>query len=425
MCAGVRKRVMMTGPVRTKRRANWQALFAVTPLRTPLRMAALQILAILCAGASFAAPVRLNLEPVPEAIQHFAMPVAVFSDDRRSPLPDPLRGLKDRIGLLVDERSRTVCTAFCVAPDMVATAAHCVFHRSLGAGPLKPADIWFSKKGMTGTERVRITGSDTGKGLGNIMSGTTRLRLKPPIDATDDWAVVRLAQPVCEGGTLPVKSLSADRLLGEAAAGRIYQVAFHQDFRDWQLALDRSCEIRSEFDGLDANLIRKEFSAPRNLILHRCDTGEGSSGSPLLLDATGGPFVVGINVGTYLQSRLLLRGGLVIKRFAPATVANTGVSAAEFADRLVSFQTSETIAETADVKRLQAAMAERRLYAGVIDGILGEQTRKAIRDVQRQLGEVDTGLPSVALFEKLGLSLTAQTVPAIAGQQVPTAATGQ
>jgi Putative peptidoglycan binding domain len=380
----------------------------------------------LCLPVSAAAtPISAAQPPVQRAINSSVVPIAVFADDRRTPLPEPLRGLKDRIGLLVDEGSRTVCTAFCVAPDMVATAAHCVFHRALGNGPLKPADIWFSKNGMTGTERVRIEGASNGNGLGSIMAGTTRLRLKPPIDATDDWAMVRLDQPVCDRGTLPVKALTPDRLLGEAAAGRIYQVAFHQDFRDWRLGLDRSCEIRPEFDGLDSNLIRKEFSAPRNLILHRCDTGEGSSGSPLLLDAAGGPFVVGINVGTYLQSKLLLRGGRVIKSFAPAVIANTGVGAAEFAERLSHFETAEVIAEPADVKRLQTALAARQLYAGALDGILGEQTRNAIRVAQRQLDEVDTGLPSAALFEKLGLSLTAQAAPTVEGRQVPTAATGQ
>jgi Putative peptidoglycan binding domain/Trypsin len=344
---------------------------------------------------------------------------AIFERDERVALPDAMGGLTDRIGLIVDERSRTVCTAFCVGEAMVATAAHCVFHRTADTGPVKPADIWFTTKGMSSPDRTRVFGADLGQGLGNIMAGTTKLRLKPPIDATDDWAVLKLAKPACARGVLPVRGLPPDRLLGEAAAGRIYQAAFHADVPGWKLSIDRACEIRSEYDGLDAALIRREFSAPANLVLHRCDTGIGSSGSPLLLDMPGGPYVVGINVGTYLQSKLLLRGGRVVRNFAPSTIANTGVGAAEFATRLEAFRDAELLADPEEVRALQVRMAALGHYKGAVDGILGEQTRIAVRILQRSFGQVDTGVPTADLFRRMELPV-AGTIPAVSGHHVPT-----
>ncbi len=44
-------------------------------------------------------------------------PVAVFGADERVRLPAAYRDLQDKMGLLFNLRSRTVCTAFCVAPD--------------------------------------------------------------------------------------------------------------------------------------------------------------------------------------------------------------------------------------------------------------------------------------------------------------------
>src|SRR5262245_60563751 len=48
-------------------------------------------------------------------------PIAVFGTDDRLPLPAKYKDVQQKMGLLFNLRSRTVCTAFCVAPDVVAT----------------------------------------------------------------------------------------------------------------------------------------------------------------------------------------------------------------------------------------------------------------------------------------------------------------
>src|SRR5262245_9438258 len=50
--------------------------------------------------------------------------VAIFGNDDRVPLPAKFKDLQEKIGLLFNLRARTVCTAFCVAKDMIATAGH-------------------------------------------------------------------------------------------------------------------------------------------------------------------------------------------------------------------------------------------------------------------------------------------------------------
>src|SRR5689334_18420350 len=69
--------------------------------------------------------------------------VAVFGTDDRVALPAKYKDVQQKIGLLFNMRSRTVCTAFCVALDVVATAGHCL-HRTLGERAPQLADFWFA-----------------------------------------------------------------------------------------------------------------------------------------------------------------------------------------------------------------------------------------------------------------------------------------
>ncbi len=57
----------------------------------------------------------------------FLSRVAVFGKDDRTPLPERLKSLEGSVGLLYDQSSRTVCSAFCVGDDIVATAGHCLY----------------------------------------------------------------------------------------------------------------------------------------------------------------------------------------------------------------------------------------------------------------------------------------------------------
>ncbi len=124
---------------------------------------------------------------------------SVFGTDQRAPLPQTMRDAGSKIGVFFDVRSHSVCTAFCLAPDVVATAAHCLY-RTKGEKPLRLSDLSFKLHGTT--ESVRIAGAGSGAPEANVISGSTRLNVHPPIDATRDWAVVRLAAAGLQGGRL-------------------------------------------------------------------------------------------------------------------------------------------------------------------------------------------------------------------------------
>jgi protease YdgD len=325
-------------------------------------------------------------------------PVAVFGADERGPLPAKLRSLQDRLGMLFNLRARTVCTAFCVAEDTIATAGHCLY-RTAGERRPRLSDFWFARNYDTARDYAHIAGGGSAQ---NVASGSMRLNVRPPIDASRDWALVRLSRPVCSKGVLAVRALSGDEVIAAARDGRVFQVSYHRDFKPWKLAYSRPCTVARSFETADWTTIAQDFAEPEALILHTCDTGGASSGSPLLIETPSGPEVIGINVGTYVQSKVLMQDGKVKKRLRADTVANTGVSAAAFADRLDAFRQAAILSTRAQVSELQRLLQRRHLYTAAIDGAYGPLLRTAIEAYEKVEGLPVTGLATQALLRRLG-----------------------
>jgi Putative peptidoglycan binding domain/Trypsin-like peptidase domain len=326
--------------------------------------------------------------------------VAVFGADDRTDLPPELKPVQQKMGLLFNSRSRTVCTAFCVAPDVVATAGHCL-HRTLGERPPTHADFWFARNYDAVRDYARIAGYANGAASQNIMSGSISLNVRPPIDATRDWALVRLSRPICSKGVLPVRVLTLEQVLEYAQANKVFQISYHRDYTPWRLAYSRPCSVSKSFETADWSTIAQDFNEPAQLLLHTCDTGGASSGSPLLLDTPRGPEVIGINVGTYVQSKVLMQDGKVAQRLKADTVANTGVSAGAFAERLELFKHAQILNTHDEVRELQTALKERKFYLGPIDGTYRAGLRQAIEAFEAANDLPLTGLATRALLKRV------------------------
>jgi protease YdgD len=326
--------------------------------------------------------------------------VAVFGTDDRIALPAKYKDVQQKIGLLFNMRSRTVCTAFCVAPDVVATAGHCL-HRTLGERAPQLADFWFARNYDATRDYARISGHANGTAAQQVMSGSMSLNVRPPIDATKDWAMVRLSRPICAKGVLPIRALPLEQIMAHASANRVFQISYHRDFTPWRLAYSRPCGVAKSFETADWGTIAQDFSDSSHLLLHTCDTGGASSGSPLLLDTANGPEVIGINVGTYVQSKVVMQDGKVTQRLKADTVANTGVSAAVFADKLALFREAAILTEPAQVRELQTALRDLKLYSGPIDGTYRAGLRQAIEAFETIHALPVTGLATRALLKRI------------------------
>ncbi len=261
---------------------------------------------------------------------------AVFGVDDRRPLPARHKTLTRSIALLFNTKSKTVCSAFCVADDVIATAGHCLF-RTAGEEHPDANHFRFGPPNGRPDDFARVAGSRNGTAAQNVRAGSTQLSVKPPIDAVHDWALVRLDRPACRGAVLPVRPMPSTEIMIQAAAGQVFHAAFHRDRLPWKLLHGGPCTVAPTFDKVDRPQIEHDFRFPERLLLHQCDTAGASSGSPLLLETPSGPVVIGINVGTYVQSRIVVQDGTVMFRSKPESIANTAVNASAFADQIAAF----------------------------------------------------------------------------------------
>ena len=327
-------------------------------------------------------------------------PVAVFGTDDRVPLPARYQKLRESLGVFFNPRTHTICSGFCVADNVVATAGHCLF-KTAGERPPRLADFWFARNYDSLRDYARIAGFSTGAAPQNVLAGSTRLRIKPPIDATSDWALVRLTRPICARRALPVIQLTTAEIERQSDAGRVFQVSYHRDFTLWRPAYSKPCRVARDYPQADWKTIAADFTVPERLLLHTCDTGGASSGSPLLLDGPTGVSVLGINVGTYVQARMTVEDGGTKQALRTDTVANTGVAAIAFANRIAAFAEARVLGTAAQIRELQAQLARRGYYDGVVDGTFGPDLRSAIEVYERASGQPVTGIASEPLLRAL------------------------
>ena len=335
-----------------------------------------------------------------ERVPSYVTRVAVFGKDERIPLPARLKSLEGSVGLLYDQQTRTVCSAFCVGDDIVATAGHCLYGTDHERAP-KLAGFTFRLPAQKQSTPTPIAGTRAEGVSQYATSGSIELSTRPPIDASHDWALVRIAKPMCRGNALPLSDASQDEVTKLAAKKRIYEVGFHRDFGNWTLAYGAPCSLRRSFDGADWDSIAKDFAEARNVLFHTCDTGGASSGSPLLVDGDNGPEVVGVNVGTYVQSQVLLQDGQVVHRYKANAVANTGVAVAAIRDKLEAFERADILATRQDLRRLQIRLAQYGHYSGPRDGAYGPRLRAGIESFERAQRTPQTGLATAELLSRL------------------------
>lgn len=365
---------------------------------------ALFLLAITAAGKADAAPAFATAPGAAMGTSlltphRLVVPIAVFGKDERRMLASGQRGLRDNIGVLEHRATGSVCTAFCVAPDIIATAGHCVVGTASQPGS-RPSLLRFRRDSARGGH-ASIAGADRGSISASILTGADRLNTRPPINAPADWALLRLDRAACPAGGFKISQLSRQEIAATAAQGGIYQVAYHRDLAHWKLAIATPCTLEGNERGRDWEGVARDFEDAENLLLHTCDTESASSGSPLLIDGADGPEVVAINVGTYVRSRVIMHDGQIIQKLASEVVANTALLAAPLLPRIEALARNDIITARDALARVQDRLAHKGFFVGLRDGIYGRITRTSIEAYEASMGLPITGLATKTLLQRL------------------------
>lgn len=164
------------------------------------------------------------------------------------------------------------CTGILVAPNLVVTAAHCLFN---GDQVVSPGNVHF----LAGLNRGVPAAHSVAKRL-VISSDFSPDNWKPERTATD-WAVIVLRDALSIR-PVSVKTIPRDQFATVSNSGSVLQIGYGEE-RRYLPSVVRDCRLSEGADD--------------GAFLFRCFTNFGYEGAPILAEIDGTPSLIGIVTG--------------------------------------------------------------------------------------------------------------------------------
>ncbi|HEV8390787.1 MAG TPA: trypsin-like serine protease [Dongiaceae bacterium] len=213
--------------------------------------------------------------PRPAAIAGlFAIAVALVGCEtpaKRPPEPSGPIPWTAAIGRLDAEGDQTSCTATLVEPDVIVTAAHCLFPKGR---KLTPAELTFTPNvGAQHLPTIRVN-QIVGVGVDKMDPD------KPDSTPTEvDWAILRLTDPVANVPPIPVEPVALADIESRIKAG---DVMSNLGYGTYGITIGRRLH-RSEGCTLIPGWRELTKDSDDRLVLTTCAVIKGDSGGPILL----------------------------------------------------------------------------------------------------------------------------------------------
>ncbi len=351
----------------------------------------------------------------PSSTEHIKK-IAVLGKDNRISLPEKYQALAAGIGIIGQPGKKGWrCTAFCVAPNIIATNAHCIVRNPTVGKRLNLAKTIFilpalSKAPLNHKYKPRISYPEyvhqKMPGL-SIYSGNYA-EASHLNSQKQDWAFTKLIHSVCKGRTLEFGKSNLKRIQKAAKKNEVFMIGYHGDKDMSERLYSNKCRIRSRNNKtFFMKNQRKQMTREALLLPHTCDAYKGSSGSPILLNTNGSYKVIGINLGSLKYEHFRIKRnrftGKIIsrKKLKTGKETNIAIQPKIFAEGLKRFQKETLLTNLHQFKKFQKGLKILNFYKGKIDGRFGKQTKRAIYAFERKMHLTPIGLPTKELLQKL------------------------
>lgn len=322
--------------------------------------------------------------------------------DQRQGLPEKYQSLSYGIGLLRDHVGNRMCTAFCVADDVIVTNAHCLAYRLVKKRreiPNVRDFVFYLLRNGDVVQRTKLkvnrVGAPGAPGA-SILAGVlpdpnVKLRPEQLIEAKyKDWALAKLRRPACIGDELvfaePDLLSDATRLLQAPT----FLIGFHGDkINQDRLHRYSPCRVK-----------RVKVRDGRGLLHHTCDMVSGASGSPIFMQTDAGPRVIGINSGVqmwYTYERAESGDG----ERAVSWSINMAVSPLAFLRKVERYHAAAFVNQAVTLQELQLRLQNAGHLSGSTEAHFGPATRAALIRYERSLGVVPLGVPTADMIKRL------------------------
>lgn len=319
----------------------------------------------------------------------------VIGKDTRISIPNDHRQLARGVGKLYDAGTRSSCTAFCVAPNVIMTNAHCAAWK-LKKYKYRRRDVRdfsfrmiedgyrFDKATLAWNNIEPMGRVETSVVFGRELKGVLKRK-------SNDWALAKLYRPICNRKVLKIANASGFKLLRRRRKLKVFTIGFHSD-------------IAKSAWGQGKRFTRCVLSnhTIKRLVKHTCDNAPWSSGSPIFISTPDGPRVIAIHQGWrgYHRWRRKRSGK---KKITKRWTNNYGVLLFGLADKV------ERLSEISFVhhsKRLKAEQFAELLREG---GLLKKRRQEpslrsvqaAIRRFEIKQGWIPISIPSEQLIDAL------------------------
>jgi V8-like Glu-specific endopeptidase len=341
---------------------------------------------------------------------------AVLGKDDRKSLPEQYQAIAAGIGVIGQPGAKGWrCTAFCVAPNIVATNAHCIVRNPTVGKRLNLAKTIFilpalTKSPLNHKYKPRISYPEyvhkKMPGL-SIYSGNYA-EAKYLNSQKQDWAFTKLIHSVCRGRTLSFTNKTIKEVQKAAKKNNLFMIGYHGDKDMSERLYSDKCRIRSRNNRtFFLKKQRRQMTRDAVLLPHTCDAFKGSSGSPIILKNKDSYKVVGINLGSLKYEHFRIKRnrytGKIIsrKKLKTGRETNIAIQPKIFTDGLKRFEKETLLTNLIQFKKVQTGLKALGLYKGKIDGRFGRRTKKAIFAFETKMGLAPMGLPTQELYRKI------------------------